>query len=159
MTSGGTNSNTMRNPSFGYYFTGLWSCSLKSVPRKGSTLDHGDLLTGNLESRQDLLTTAANRGQNKGNLTHSFYKPLRHLINDLATIIVIDGHWLLSSDPRTDLFYIIEAFQRLILNFVIDNRGEEFMDRPVEKAFREVQGTRRSNACSTTSCQSWDVMM
>ena len=115
-------------------------------------------LTGNLEFRQDLLTSAAIRGQNMtGNLTHLFYKHLRPLIDDLAAIIVNDSHWLPASDPRTDLYYVTEAFQRLILNFIIDNRGKEFMDHPVEKTFREVQETRRFNACSATIFQTKDA--
>jgi hypothetical protein len=72
------------------------------------------------------------------NLTHSFYEPLRPLIEDLAAILVNDSHWLPASDPRKDPFYITEAFQRLILNFIIDNRGEEFMDHHVNKTFRKV---------------------
>ena len=94
-------------------------------------------LNGSHVSRQNLLFVA---GQGMtGNLTHSVYRLLRPLINDLAANFVIDGHWLPVSDLRKDPFYIIEAFQRLILNFIIDNRGKEFMDHPIEKTFREVR--------------------
>jgi hypothetical protein len=70
------------------------------------------------------------------NLLHSFYNPLRHLIKDLAAILVIDSHWLPASDPRKDGRYITEAFQRLILDFMIKNRGEGFMEHRVDKTFR-----------------------
>jgi hypothetical protein len=71
------------------------------------------------------------------NLLHSFYDLLRPLIKDLAAILVIDSHWLPASDPRRDRYYITEAFQRSILDFVIKNRGEKFMEHPVEKMFRK----------------------
>jgi len=90
------------------------------------------------------------------NLTHSFYKPLHPLIKDLAAILVIDSHHLDASDPRKDTFYVTEAFQRLILNFMIKNRDEKFMHRRVEKTFREVEGVPRSNAKSVTDSQAAD---
>ena len=108
------------------------------------------LLNGNPESRQVLI---------KGidlHITHSFYKPLRPLIKDLAAILVNDSHWLPASDPRKDPFYITEAFQRLILNFIIDNRGEEFMDHRVNKTFRKVQDMQHSHASAHSFLQSFD---
>ena len=101
--------------------TGLWSA-----------------LNGDHKSRQRLLI--ALYSQLASDLTHSFYKPLHPLMNDLATILVIDSHWLPALDPRKDPYYITEAFQRLILKFIIDNRGKEFMDHRVEKTFRKVRG-------------------
>jgi hypothetical protein len=83
------------------------------------------------------------------NLTHSFYEryePLRPLIKDLAGILVIGRHWLLVSylsDPRNDPYYV-EAFQRLNLKFMIENRGEESMGYPVEKTFRKVEGVQQT---------------
>ena len=114
-----------------------------------------DLLTGDHKSRNSLIVLVSKPGTMAKYLIHSFYEPLRPLINDLAAILVVDGHWLPASDPRTDLYYVTEAFQRLILNFIIKNRGEQFMDRPVEKTFREVQGIRRS--CSATIFQTKDT--
>jgi len=61
-----------------------------------------------------------------------------------------------SDDPRKDPFYITEAFQCLILNFIIDNHGKEFMDHPVEKIFRKVQGTQASDAWSSSHVHSLD---
>jgi hypothetical protein len=88
-----------------------------------------DNLIGNHTSRQDLIRGGLSQ------VTHSFYKPLLPLIQDLANILVNDSHWLPAEDIRKDPFYITEAFQRLILNFIIDNRGQEFMDRRVNKNF------------------------
>ncbi|KAH9961862.1 hypothetical protein BGW80DRAFT_1357311 [Lactifluus volemus] len=71
------------------------------------------------------------------NLLHSFYDLLRPLIKDLAAILVIDSHWLPASDLRSDRYYITEAFQRLILDFMIKNRGKPFMEHCVDKTFRK----------------------
>jgi hypothetical protein len=90
-------------------------------------------------------------------LTHSFYKPLQPLIRDLAAILVIDSRWLPASDLRKNTYYITEAFQRLILKFIIDNRGEEFMDRRIEKTFRKVVGVQASNASSSIKALSFDA--
>jgi hypothetical protein len=112
-------------------------------------------LNGSYESRQGLIGSVT--GLMPSNLTHSFYKPLRPLIQDLAAILFIDSHWLPEDDLRKDPFYITEAFQRLILQFIIDNRDKEFMDHRVEKTFRKVQGTRASHASSSTFFQSMDA--
>lgn len=108
------------------------------------------LLNGDHESRQDLI------GGRLSHITHSFYKPLQPLIKDLAAILLNDSHWLPASDPRKDPFYITEAFQRLILNFIIDNRGEEFMDHRVDKTFRKVQDMQHSHASAHSFLQSFD---
>jgi hypothetical protein len=76
-------------------------------------------------------------------ITHSFYEPLLPLIEDLAAILVNDSHWLPVSDPQKDPFYITEAFQHLILNFIINNHGKEFMDHHVNKTFHKVQNIHR----------------
>jgi hypothetical protein len=80
------------------------------------------------------------------------------LISDLAGILVIDRHWFQASDPRKDTFYVTEAFQRLILKFIIENRGEKFMDCPVEKTFRIVEEVPHSNAKSATDSQKVDSL-
>ena len=113
-------------------------------------------LNDNHMSRDRLLSGACVRMS--PDLTHSFYTPLQPLIGDLAAILVIDSHWLPASDLRTDnTYYITEAFQRLILKFIIDNRGEEFMDRRIKTTFRKVEGVRASNAVSSTKAQSTDT--
>ncbi|KAI0283320.1 hypothetical protein BGY98DRAFT_720026 [Russula aff. rugulosa BPL654] len=114
-------------------------------------------LTGKFDDRDSLVHRFTNYMPT--NLTHSFYKPLQPLIKDLAAILVIDSHWLKAPDPRKDTFYVTEAFQRLILKFMIENRGKEFMDRPIEKAFREVERAhwQHSNANSTTGSEKFDA--
>jgi hypothetical protein len=91
------------------------------------------------------------------NLLHPFYDPLRPLIKDLAAILVIDGHWLPASDLRKDPYYITEAFQRLILDFIIKNREEEFMKRRVDKTFRDPHSIQKCGASSSSHIQSLDA--
>ena len=100
-------------------------------PKEEIDAESWSALNGNHESRQRLIRNLPQTMPS--DLIHSFYKLLQPLIKDLAKILVIDSHWLPASDSRKDPFYITEAFQRLILNFMIDNRGKEFMDHCVEK--------------------------
>ena len=118
-----------------------WAMVMQPEGYIKDTIDAGSWgqSNGDHKSRQLLIVGASDPGTMADNLTHSFYEPLRPLISDLAAILVVDGHWLPASDPRKDPYYVTKAFQRLILNF-IENRGEEFMDHPVEKTFREVRG-------------------
>jgi hypothetical protein len=116
------------------------------------------LLNGNHGSRQDLLSAILREGE--GDLcevTHPFYEPLRPLIVDLAAILLNDSHWLPASDPRKDRFYITEAFQRLILNFIINNSDKEFMDRRVAKTFRKVHEVQASHGSSFSSSALYDA--
>ncbi len=117
-------------------------------------------LWGNLvetfDHRQTLVSILSNLRGRLYNPTHSFYKPLLPLIEALAAILVIDRHWLPASDPRNDLYYVNEAFQRLILKFMIDNRCEEFMDRRVEKTFRKEERLRHPNGMWATVSQNVD---
>ena len=115
------------------------------------------LLNGNYKEREALIR---NIGQSAlDGFTHSFYKCLLPLIENLAAILVVDSHWLPKSDSRKDPSYITEAFQRLILQFIIKNRDEEFMHRPVKDTFRKVQGTQASNGRSASLVQSLDATM
>jgi hypothetical protein len=68
--------------------------------------------------------------------THSVYKPLWPLLNDLASILSADRHWLESSDPRNDPGYMNDALQRLIFQFILDHRNEDFMKCRVESQRR-----------------------
>jgi hypothetical protein len=71
--------------------------------------------------------------------THSFYQPLCPLLNKLAHILNADRHWIESSDPRNDPGYFNEAFQRLILQFILEHRGEKFMQHRVESQPRRLE--------------------
>ncbi len=123
-------------------------------PKERIEVESWSALNGHHESRQRLIRALSDTMSS--NLIHSFYQLLQPLIKDLAAILVIDSHWLSAPDPRKDRFYIIEAFQRLILKFIIDNHGKEFMDHRVEKTFRKVQGVQASDAHSFTHFQSVD---
>jgi hypothetical protein len=79
-------------------------------------------LMGSAEIRVGLLRGSLNRA------THSAYQPLRPLLIDLAAILNVDRHLLPPSNPRNHPGYINEAFQRLLLRFILDHRGQEFMD-------------------------------
>jgi hypothetical protein len=110
------------------------------------------LLLGNHESREALIAVLK-----MGKLvTHSFYAPLGPLIRDLASILAADRHWLPASDPRNNIYYINEAFQRLILKFILEHRGDKFMECGVKQTFRRVKGMQDSHASSATVNQSLD---
>ena len=127
----------------------------ENSPKEKVPSDSWSALIKTHESREWLLNGLRNKVPS--DLTHSFYTPLQPLIKDLAAILVIDSHWLPASDLRKNTYYITEAFQRLILKFIIDNSGKEFMDRRVEKPFRKVHGIPASDGVSSTQFQSWDA--
>jgi hypothetical protein len=129
----------------------------KNCPEEKINVASWDDLNGDHESRQGLIISLTS--SMRRNLTHSFYNPLRPLIKDLAAILLVDSHWLPSSDPRKDRFYIPEAFQRLILKFIIKNRGEEFMHHRVDNTFRKVHGMQESGESSSTHLQLLDASM
>ena len=52
-------------------------------------------------------------------------------LNSVAAILAVDRHWVESSNPRNDPGYVNESFQHLILQFVLNNHGEEFMKHKV----------------------------
>ena len=84
-------------------------------------------LTGPATSRNHLVKSELN------DATHSAYERLVPLLDNLAAILAVDRHWLEPPDPRNDPEYLNEAFQRLILRFILDNRGEEFMTYKVAR--------------------------
>jgi hypothetical protein len=84
-------------------------------------------LTANIRGCVHLLQAGTLAGT-----THSVYKPLWPLLNALAEILTVNRNWLKSikpSDLQTHPAYVNEAFQRLILQFIVDHRDEhhEFM--------------------------------
>ena len=112
----------------------------ENCPKENIDMTSWSTLNGDYMNREFLITLIQNLPESDSHgLTHSFYNPLLPLIKDLATILVIDSHWLAESDPQKDPCYITEVFQRLILQFIINNRGKEFMDHRVEKTFCAVQ--------------------
>jgi hypothetical protein len=85
--------------------------------------------------------------------THSIYQPLWPLLSQLAAIIDVDRHWLTSDDPRNHPGYINEAFQRLILRFILDNGNKEFMQRKVRSRLRRPETISENLSLSHTSGQ------
>ena len=114
-------------------------------------------LLGDSRDRHAFVRTLSD-GALPDHLTHSFYKPLHPLIEDLAAILLIDSHHLKAPDPRKDTFYVTEAFQRLILKFIIENRGKQFMNCRVKTTFRREEGVPHFNGKSATGSQAADLV-
>jgi hypothetical protein len=96
------------------------------------------LLIGSVNER-DVLITAISSGRWEQLVAHSFYQPLSPLLQDLATILTVDRYWLDTSETRNNEEYVLEAFQRLVLQFILENRSKEFMTQCVVRRFRKVQ--------------------
>ncbi|KAG8979676.1 hypothetical protein FRB90_008015, partial [Tulasnella sp. 427] len=80
------------------------------------------------------------------------------LTEALAEIIEVDRHWYDDGDPRNNPEFFVEAFQRLILRFIIANRGKKFMTLPIDpeprvpaEGSRGLSLTRTSLAVSTSN--------
>ena len=87
-------------------------------------------------------------------LTHSVYEPLWALLRDLAAILVVDREWLPESSVRRKRpEYNCEAFQRLILDFIISNREERFMTCLVGESLRQVEAVPLSQAHPTAQSE------
>ena len=134
-----------------------WAIAVQPIPpRKGIPIEAIDSavwvgMTGNVVKRNALVRSLA-----QGSfpvVTHSYFKAMMPLIKSLAAVLVVDRHWLEQSDSRNQLEYLNEAFQRLILAFVLDNRGKQFMDQPVDSNLRAVELVPQSEKHSTTTLQ------
>ncbi|KAG9049633.1 hypothetical protein FS837_009723 [Tulasnella sp. UAMH 9824] len=99
-------------------------------------------LTEKFEGRQMLLTGLRLRFTCEGTF-HSTFQPLDDLFKQLARILCsVDRHWLPASDTRNDPEYFAEAFQRLILQFLIDHGNDDvnsFMNRAIDSNPRELK--------------------
>jgi hypothetical protein len=128
-------------------------------PEGGSKEDVDSTSWGNLigkfQKRHALVRNLSD-GIVPDNLTHSFYEPLLPLIEDLAAILLVDSYHIDASDPRSDPYYVTEAFQRVILNFMIKNCNQAFMIDRVKQTLREVEEVPRSNAKPVTDSQAAD---
>ena len=112
---------------------------------------HWSNLTSNVETRAHFIRGIAHNLANT--TTHSFYKGLHPLLRRLAAILVVDRVWLEKTDARNDPEYTCEAFQRLILQFILDNRHKEFMWREVEPLRRKVGPLPRAPSLTETTGQ------
>ncbi|KIO29481.1 hypothetical protein M407DRAFT_21381 [Tulasnella calospora MUT 4182] len=99
-------------------------------------------LTGNFEERQSLLMSLLYRVSAEGTF-HSTFRPLDGLFQQLAEILCsIDRHWLHASEKRNDPEYFAEAFQRLILQFLIkhnDDDDNSFMNQTIDSNPRKTE--------------------
>jgi len=114
-------------------------------------------MLGDFKARECLVSTLS-LFDRPDNLTHPVYAPLWPLISSLTAILVVDRHWLPESSDRKRPEYICEAFQRLILQFVVSNRNEDFMTCRVSDSLRQVQGVPQFQAMSTTPSQQNDIL-
>ena len=117
-------------------------------PEEGIEPSTWTSVTGKFTNRNGLVWVV---GTEPSTVTHSFYEPLWPFLQGLADILKVDRHWLDKSDTRNDPEYVNEAFQRLILQFVLDNNGQGFMKHKVETSFREV---KKSPQAQTLPCMS-----
>ena len=108
-------------------------------------------ISGDAEKRNALISALAQGLLSR--VTHSFFKPLQPLIENLAAFLVVDRHWLERSDKRNQPEYINEAFQRLILGFILEHRSKEFMNHPVDSKLCVVEPVPQSERRSTTALQ------
>jgi hypothetical protein len=116
-----------------------WAMVTQPEGSRGEDIDLSSwtLLLGNFKEREVFISGLSSGGLTD-NLTHSLYAPLWPLIRDLAAILVVDRHWLPESDVRKCPEYICEAFQRLILQFILSYRDEDFMTCRVGDSLRQV---------------------
>jgi hypothetical protein len=112
-------------------------------------------LLGNFKERERLVSGFSS-GDTPDNLTHSVYEPLWPLIKSLAAILRVDRHWLPENDVRKRPEYICEAFQRLILQFIVSNRDEDFMTCRAGDSLRQLKSVAEYQALSTTPSQQRD---
>ncbi|EKM79815.1 hypothetical protein AGABI1DRAFT_127502 [Agaricus bisporus var. burnettii JB137-S8] len=72
-------------------------------------------------------------------ILHPGYSDLVGLFQDIATAILPDYHWAADfTRQRPD--FVHEILQRIILNFVIENKDASFMDKKKADKSREVEG-------------------
>jgi hypothetical protein len=86
-------------------------------------------------------------------VAHSFYRPLVPLLGELAAILAIDRYWLDTSETRNNEEYVPEAFQRLILQFILENRSKEFMTHPVDGQIRQAEMIRQILSLPSTNAR------
>jgi hypothetical protein len=90
-------------------------------------------------------------------IPHSVYEPVFFLLSGLAAILLVDRHWLDESVTRNDPEYVPEAFQHLILQFILNNCDKKFMMEPVALQFRLVEVTRLNLSLPDTEDSQWNA--
>lgn len=106
-------------------------------------------LTGDYSARHFLIQSLASNGIKA---LHSSLHPVSDLIASLADIINADPLYMPVDDPRSSPEYAHEAFQRTILQYIIDNQDKEFMKLPV-KGIRRSETASPNQPLSSTTAQ------
>ena len=114
-------------------------------------------LTGSSVKLRTGLLRSLSEEESLEELTHSAFRPLLPLLSNLAAFLVVDRHWLDKTEARDNEQYIPEAFQRLILQFILDNRFEEFMTQRVDRRFRQVQVISQNLSLPGTGSSRWNA--
>ncbi|KAG8908570.1 hypothetical protein FRC01_007333 [Tulasnella sp. 417] len=126
---------------------------------KGGAVEYIDdvvwlYFTGSVVGRHSLLSIGLLHGLLTDGTCHSTFRPIKGLFQKLAGVLSsMDRHWLPASEERNDPEYFAEAFQRLILPFLIDhNRDDDgFMDQPIDSSPRQVERRRSQGPWASTS--------
>ncbi|KAG8918231.1 hypothetical protein FRC01_001967 [Tulasnella sp. 417] len=131
---------------------------------KGGAAEHitvgWGFLAGGALMRQGLLYLLLQLPPLSGTF-HPTFEPLHNLFKQLAGILCsIDRHWLhgpeQQNDPRKDPEWFAEAFQRLILQFLINHNGNGdngFMNQTIDPNPRQLQQQSPEVPLSSTSDQ------
>jgi hypothetical protein len=127
-----------------------WAITAQPKGEEKEPINHSawSTLTGSADERHVLI-----QGLSAGSLSdgiHSAYELLFPLLCDLASILLVDRHWLDDSEARNKPEYITEAFQRLILQFVLDNGKKPFMEYEVDEKPRRVDQVSHEPSMSPT---------
>jgi hypothetical protein len=74
-------------------------------------------------------------------MTHSLFEPLHPIVIKISRIFNAEGHWMEPPNQRNDPGYFVEAFQHLIIQFIIENPDKSFMQHQVEDQLRRPEKT------------------
>jgi hypothetical protein len=125
-------------------------------PTEGPTTDIGSgawgMLHGSIGDRVNLVN-GLSIATELGGIAHPLYKPLLPLLRDLSRILTVDRYWLDEIETRNDPEYVPEAFQRLVLQFILDNHDEKFMTTKVKIQARQVGVVTKTPSLTATSAQ------
>ncbi|KAG8961125.1 hypothetical protein FRC00_013191 [Tulasnella sp. 408] len=131
-----------------------WALSArpKEHPNELINVTTWNSLIGAAGEREALIDILSNKRDLPGTV-HSAFSPLMDLIRSLAGVLRLDRYWLNDSDPINHPEYIVEVFQRLILQFILDNRGKDFMGLQVDPKRRDIPDTPRAMGLRSTTSQ------
>ncbi|KAG8934077.1 hypothetical protein FRC01_005238 [Tulasnella sp. 417] len=131
-----------------------WALTAQPKEDPNELMDPGvwGSLVGKVEDRHRFILGLATEGDQSGPL-HSAFQPLMKLIRKLAAVLRLDRHWLDNSHQINDPEYIVEVFHRLILQFILDNRGKVFMGIEVDRERRSIQKDPHTVGLSSTTSQ------